>query len=237
MSEDSLLSRYKTTHESYMKRILATIFSSPYKDIIAFKGGTLAYMHYGLPRFSTDIDLDLLDPLLEQEVLDYMDTTLPSLGEVEKILGRELHRRRFRYDSNAWIIKIELNKRQNTHNVYEVLHIDAMHILCQNCSSMVTNKLLALGERWYNRDLYDIHYFLSKWYTFDEKIVYDRTQQKLSEWINYIIKYIPDYFSETTVLHQLGEVLDVKQKPRVKKHLPTETIKLLQLYLDEIRTI
>lgn len=217
-----------------MKRILATIFSGPYKDSIAFKWGTLAYLHYGLPRFSTDIDLDLLDISVEQSFIDYMDTALLTLGSVEKRVWKNLHRRRFRYDSNARIIKIELNKRENTYNVYETVRIDTMDIQCQNCSSMVSNKLLALGERWYNRDLYDIHYFLSKWYRFDEKIVYDGTHKTLAERINYIITDIPEHFNETSVLHQLGEVLDVKQKPRVKTHLVTETTKLLQLYLTTL---
>lgn len=59
-----------------MKQILVAIFSGPYKDILAFKGGTLAYVYYGLTRFSTDIDLDLLDLSQEQEVIEYMDNLL-----------------------------------------------------------------------------------------------------------------------------------------------------------------
>jgi hypothetical protein len=33
-------------------------------------------MYYGLPRFSTDIDLDLIDPTQEQEVKEYIETLL-----------------------------------------------------------------------------------------------------------------------------------------------------------------
>ncbi len=76
MSVDSLLNRYKQIHESYMKQILFAIFSGPYKDILAFKGGTLAYLHYGLTRFSTDLDLDLLDISQEQAVIVYLDNLL-----------------------------------------------------------------------------------------------------------------------------------------------------------------
>ena len=47
-----------------------------------------------------------------------------------------------------------------------------------------------------------------------------------------IIDQIPDRFPSNTILHQLGEVLDDTQKPRVKTHLATETIRLLQFYLD-----
>lgn len=59
-----------------MKQILAALFTGPYKDVIAFKGGTLAYLHYGLTRFSTDIDLDLLDTTQEQHIIQYIDELL-----------------------------------------------------------------------------------------------------------------------------------------------------------------
>lgn len=47
-----------------------------------------------------------------------------------------------------------------------------------------------------------------------------------------IMDQIPSHFSSNTILHQLGEVLDDAQKPRVKTHLANETIRLLQIYLD-----
>jgi predicted nucleotidyltransferase component of viral defense system len=185
-----------------------------------------------LTRFSTDIDLDLLDLGKEQDIIQYMDHLLVSMGESEKIVGRDLHRWRFRYDPNGWIIKIELNKRQSLYTKYKQIIIDDTPIQAQDLTSMVTNKLLALGNRRYNRDLYDIHFFLNKGYTFDEKIVNDRESLSLHQWISTIIDQIPNRFQHNTILHQLGEVVDDSQKPRVKNHLATETIKLLQLYLD-----
>ncbi len=99
---------------------------------------------------------------------------------------------------------------------------------------MVTNKLQALGNRRYNRDLFDIHFFLSQGYEFNENIIKDKTNMSLNEWINYIIENIPSHFAENMILHQLGEVLEEKQKPRVKNHLADETITLLQEYVDKI---
>lgn len=97
---------------------------------------------------------------------------------------------------------------------------------------MVTNKLLALGNRWYNRDLYDTHFFLKQGYIFDEQIIRDREEKSLYDRIKMIIEQIPINFQSNTILHQLGEVLDDAQKPRVKTHLSHETIKLLQIYLN-----
>ena len=110
--------------------------------------------------------------------------------------------------------------------------IDNTNIQVQDPTSMVTNKLLALGNRRYNRDLYDIHFFLQQGYLFNEQIVRDRENTSLNNWIQTIIDQIPDRFPSNTILHQLGEVLDDAQKPRVKTHLATETIRLLQFYLD-----
>lgn len=233
MSADSLLKRYKQIHESYMKKILEIIFSSPYKDIIAFKWWTLAYFHYDLPRFSTDIDLDLLDITKEKEVIDYMNQELPLIGEVERpMLGRDLHRWKFHYDQNGRNIKIELNKRQHLQTKYEIIIINDIAIQVQTAKSMVTNKLLALGDRRYNRDLYDIHFFLKQWYIFDENIIQEKKDKSLVDWINMIINEIPNRFQTNAILHQLGEVLDDLQKPRVKNHLANETIELLKFYLD-----
>ena len=215
-----------------MKQILFAIFNWPYKDILGFKWGTLAYLHYDLTRFSTDLDIDLLDLDQEQEVIQFFDKTLIALGDTEKRVGKSLHRRRFRYDPQGRIIKIELNKRQSPYTRYELIDIDGVEIQAQDLGSMVTNKLLALGNRRYNRDLYDIHFFLSQNYMFEESIIQDREWQSLQSWIQMLIQEIPHHFATNTVLHQLGEVLDDEQKPRVKHHLVAETIQLLQLYLD-----
>lgn len=231
MSVESLLSRYKSIHEEHMKKILFAIFSGPYKDIIAFKGWTLAYLHYWLPRFSTDIDLDLLDVTQDQEVKEYIETLLMWLWNVGNRVGKDLHRWKFHYDPNSWMIKIELNKRHNPFNQYEWITIDTVQIQTQKMISMVTNKLIALGDRRYNRDLYDINYFITQWCQFDKNIVKDRTNHTLNQRINMIIKEIPTHFQENTILHQLWEVLDAKQKPWVKANLINDTTKLLQLYL------
>ena len=215
-----------------MKKILFSLFSGPYKDILAFKGGTLAYLYYGLTRFSTDIDLDLLDPSEEQDIIQYIDELLIWLGDSEKRVGKDLHRWRFRYDNDGWIIKVELNKRKSAYTQYEYIIIDETSLQVQTLTSMVTNKLLALGNRWYNRDLYDTHFFLKQGYIFDEQIIRDREEKSLYDRIKMIIEQIPINFQSNTILHQLGEVLDDAQKPRVKTHLSHETIKLLQIYLD-----
>lgn len=98
-------------HKEFMFKILIRIFQSPLKDVLAFKGGTLAFLCYGLPRFSTDIDLDLLDYSKESDLLEIMQDILEDIGEIKNMtLGKELHRWIFRYDPSAMNIKVEAIK-------------------------------------------------------------------------------------------------------------------------------
>jgi predicted nucleotidyltransferase component of viral defense system len=61
--------KYKT-HEEYMRKIIHAIFTSDVSSYLAFKWGTLAYLCYNLDRYSTDIDIDILDSSKEQEIID-----------------------------------------------------------------------------------------------------------------------------------------------------------------------
>lgn len=98
---------------------------------------------------------------------------------------------------------------------------------------MVTNKLLALADRWYNRDLFDTHFFRQKWYEYDEQIIQARIGISTKELIGSIIQDLPNHYSFNNILADgMGDVLTDAQKPRVKEHLANETIRLLQSYLD-----
>lgn len=120
MSKKFLSPKYKT-HEEFLIKILHELFSSPVAPYLAFKGGTLAYFAYNLDRYSTDIDLDLLDHTYEQEVMDIITVLLSRISEIKLYTrGKDLHRRIFRYDSQSTNIKIELNKRDLSHNKYEI---------------------------------------------------------------------------------------------------------------------
>ncbi|MDR2416302.1 MAG: nucleotidyl transferase AbiEii/AbiGii toxin family protein [Candidatus Peribacteria bacterium] len=55
-----------------------------------------------------------------------------------------------------------MNKRLNPHNHYEIIEFEGHQIQSMNRSSIVSNKLLALSNRRYNRDLYDVHFLLSR---------------------------------------------------------------------------
>ncbi len=163
-------------HEKHMKSILFEVFSSEISNFLAFKGGTLAYLIYNLDRFSTDIDLDILDIKKEDIIIKKMQEILVKLGDIKnETLGKTLHRWTFRYDDISMNIKVELNKRIWENNSYEMQKINKTNILCMTKDAIFTNKLVALSERFYNRDLYDVYFFFKKEFPINHQLITERT--------------------------------------------------------------
>ena len=223
-------------HEETMKRLLQRIFESQVGQYIAFKGGTLSYFFYYLDRFSTDIDLDLLDDNKEQEVAQKLGDILILLGDVkDQKLGKSLHRWIFSYDEKGMNIKIELNKRFWKNNTYESIPLDGVPMYCMTQDCIFANKLVALSERFANRDLYDVYFFFTKKFPIKKSLITERTGLTTKKFLQKLIKDLPSHFTENTILTGLGEVLTDKQKSRVKKSLLHEVIKLLKKYAASIR--
>lgn len=226
-------SKYKT-HSEYITKIIQGLFSSNISEYIAFKWWTLAYLCYDLDRYSTDIDLDLLNHDAEKDVMDKITSLLSNIWEIKNMTkGRDLHRWIFRYDDKSTNIKVELNKRDLSWNTYEYRQIFWQNIYCMDKETMTTNKLIALWDRRYNRDLFDTYFFRKQWFEYKEEIINKRTWYSLVDYINYLIKELPNHYRINTILADgMWDVLTDQQKIWVKEHLLEETIKVLQEYVN-----
>lgn len=215
----------KELHEEHMKNILTAIFTDEIGNFLAFKGGTLAYLKHHLDRFSTDIDLDISDITKEEQIIQQMREILLRLGDIKnETLGKTLHRRIFRYDERSMNIKVELNKRVWTNNTYGQQDMDGIALACMATDCIFANKLVALSERFANRDLYDVYFFFRENFPINESLITERTGLSLAKFLKELIKELPKHFTENNILSGLGEVLTAKQKAWVKKHLLSETI-------------
>ncbi len=222
-----------TIHENYMKKIIKDIFSDEIGKLLRFKGGTLAYLCHHLDRFSTDIDLDILDIDQEQKIIEGIRNILPIHGEIKnETLGKSLHRWIFRYDEKSMNIKVELNKKIWINNTYEIQTIDGLIIWCMSPDSIFANKLVALSERWYPRDLYDVYFFFREKFSINELLITERTNLSLKDFLQNLLQQLPKHFTENNVLIGLGELLTDKQKIWAKKNLLTETIHQINNYLS-----
>ena len=225
------------THRSILIHILKDIYTdTEIGPVLGFKGGTAAYLFYGLSRFSVDLDFDLLDPEKEDLIFEKIKNILKAYG-----LVAEARKKRFSffyllvYDNkiqNAYNIKIEINRR-SFGSKYEVMSYLGIPMKVMVRQDMVANKLVAMFERIgkSNRDIFDVWFFLKNNWPINEKIIEKRTNMSMQQFLQTCIDLL-DKMSDRGILSGIGELLDVKQKIWVKTKLRSETIFLLKLRLD-----
>lgn len=216
-------------HEVNIRRILTWLFTSEISDFLWFKWWTLTYLCYWLDRFSTDIDIDILNMEKEQEIIETVRKLLYSLWDIKnETLWKTLHRWIFRYDERGMNIKVEFNKRVRKANTYDFKNIDGVMIRCMWKDSIFWNKIVALYERMKNRDLYDVNFFLKNKFSLNDNLIEERTWMNKEAFIQKLISNLPDHYSQNTILSEVWEVLTDKQKIWMNNKALNETIDLLK---------
>ena len=223
------------THRSIMLNILLKISSDPLlARNLVFKWGTALYFMYQLPRFSTDLDFDLVDTHLETEILDAIHGILKLYWEVKDLrIKRHTLFALLSYGNIDHNIKIEINRRWVTW-WYSFKNFLWIQLNIMNIEDMCANKLLALTSRnkIANRDIFDIHFILSHSMKINEKFIIEKTWKSLSEYASECIVFLQNLPKNHSILEGLWEVLDEKQKIFVKNNLVQETIFLLHSLVD-----
>lgn len=228
------------------KRHLAAILLDIYKDTtlgtnLGFKGGTAAMFFYNLPRFSVDLDFDLtvaLDPGSEElnKFITKMHYLLTKKYEIKDYNTK--YNTLFwliRYDIGSTKIKVEVSTRTNPYNHYELKNFYGSSIKLLKVGDMIAHKMVALLERKYiaNRDIFDIHFFLSSKYStyLNEEIIEYRTGKKIKDFYRDMIDFL-NKIDNKNILNGLGELITNKQKYWVKNNLLKETIGLVEIAKD-----
>lgn len=173
-----------------------------------------------------------MDIKKEEQIIQGIREILLKYGEIKnETLGKTIHRCIFRYDERSMNIKIELNKRIWQNNKYNHENIENTQILSMAKECVFANKLVALSERFYSRDLYDVYFFFSQEFPICDAIIYERTGLNTKDFLQQLTKDLPKHFTENSVLTGLGEILDEKQKLRVKKSLLKDTIEKIKTHI------
>lgn len=221
-------------HKNILVQILIDIYSdttiAPY---LGFKGGTAAYLFYGLDRYSVDLDIDVLDESKEDYIFEQVLKIIKKYGEV-----KESEKKRYNlffllsYDNkekNAQNVKIEINRR-SFGSKYEVRAFNGVSMLVMNKEDMFAHKLVAMHERLgeTNRDIFDVWFFSKNNWEINKEIVEKRVGMKYKEFLEVCIKELED-MDNNNILHGLGELVTEKQKAWVKSKLKIETIIQLKL--------
>lgn len=227
-------------HNNILHKILSDIYTdTTIGPFLGFKGGTAAYLFYGLNRFSVDLDFDLLD----QEKEDYI---FQRVGEILKKYGavKDAEKKRFTlffllsYDQkekNAQNVKVEISRR-SFGSKYDAKSYMGISMLVMAKEDMFANKLIAMHERLgrANRDIFDVWYFLNNNWPINDAIIEQRVGLPFKKFLQKCIIEL-ETLDDHNILDGLGELLDAKQKAWVKTHLKKDTIFLLKVKLGAVK--
>ena len=224
----------KQKHKLYMAQILSQIFKD--KDlcnVLGFKGGTALMFFHDLPRFSTDLDFNLLDESKQDMVYEKVRRILLKYGsiddEAKKLYGPILV---LNYGKGERMLKVEISNRQYD-NHYETKTLAGTDIRVLTTPDMFAHKLCAMGERLSPRDIFDVWFFLDQLHaSINENIIRQRTGKSVAEYAEWCSRRVCES-SPKLLMQGLGEVIDdVRTKNFVKSKLIDETTQLLKLFAE-----
>lgn len=225
-------------HKQILAGLLKDIYLTPnVGSRLGFKGGTAAMLFYELPRFSVDLDFDLLDSQKEDELFELLKEILSSYGDVKEARQkRHGHFFLLSYHQkmlNAPNVKVEINKR-DFGSRYEVKNYLGVPMQVMVQADMVAHKMVAMLERIgkTNRDIFDVWFFLSNYWPLNKQIVERRSGTSYKEFLQKCIDSLIE-ISEINVLSGMGELLTLQQKAWAKSKLISETIFHLKTALSK----
>lgn len=223
----------KEKHQFILVNILKEIYSDPeLRNVLGFKGGTAAFLFYGLPRLSVDLDFDILDESRLQIVFERLKKILSNLGDLQE--AREKRYTLFfllSYGKGDRKVKVEISKRE-TISSFEMKNYLGIPVLVVKKEDMIAGELSALltRKKFAARDLYDLWFFLKQGWEINEKIVKEKANVSLSQALNKAIKVAREV-PKNRVLNGLGELLDTTQKQSIREKLKEDLIFQTRLYL------
>lgn len=219
-------------HKFFMLQILKDIYSDAELAVnLGFKGGTALMFFYKLPRFSVDLDFNLLDKSAEQTVYEKLRQILLKYGKIAdeavKFYGPLIV---LDYGVGDRKLKVEVTNRVFD-NHYEIKSLLGISIKVLTLPDMFAHKLCALLDRdeVTNRDIFDCWFFMENKTPVNRGIVESRMGMPWADYLQKCIDHL-EKMPDKGLLNGLGELMDEDMKKFVRTKLRTETISLLQFY-------
>ncbi len=237
-----MLSREK--HQLIMGQILKDIYTDvTISSWLGFKGGTCAYFFYGLPRFSVDLDFDLL-VVSEDNKKSVFEKIVAILGKYGQVKNEYIKRYTvfalLSYGDDDHNIKVEINPRKLADKIdehYEIKDYLGISMLVAKKDYLFASKLsaLTLRNKTAMRDIYDVHYFAKNSWDISAEIIRERTGKSTKEYLTECAVFI-EKIKDNQIMQGLGELVDgEKEKAWIKKHLKNDTIFMLRNYISVLK--
>jgi predicted nucleotidyltransferase component of viral defense system len=221
-------------HKFFLLQILKDIYNDvELSSLLGFKGGTALMFFYDLPRFSVDLDFNLLDENKAEFVYNKMRKILHKYGKIDdeaiKFYGLIVV---LDYGVGERKLKVEISNRQ-WNEQYEIKNLLGIHIKTMIASDMFAHKLCALLDRTEltNRDIFDSYFFMQKRTPINKIIVETRMKMPLADYLQKCIDTL-EAMSDKRILNGLGELVESEMKNFVRTKLRIETIQLLKFYKE-----
>lgn len=219
-------------HKYFLLQILKDIYSDlELANYLGFKGGTALMFFYDLPRFSIDLDFDLLNMDKEKLVFNKVHRIILKYGsifdEAIKYFGPLIV---LDYGIDERKLKIEISNRRFDNN-YEIRNLLGFNVKVMSISDMFAHKLCALLDRstTINRDIFDTWFFLQRQTPVNKSIIEFRMKVSFKTHIENCIKQL-EAMKSKRILDGLGEFMEADMKNFVRTKLLSETIRLLKFY-------
>jgi len=221
-------------HKFFLVQILKDIYADiELANCLGFKGGTALMFFYGLPRFSVDLDFNLINVGKENIVFKKIRKILLNYGticdEAQKFYGLILV---LDYGSGERKLKVEISNRLFD-NRYEIKNLLGINMNVMVRADMFAHKLCALLDRnsIANRDIFDCWFFMKNQFPVNKTIIETRMNMPYADYLQRCITKL-ESMNDKGLLQGLGELMDNEMKKNVRTKLRTETIGLLKFYKD-----
>jgi predicted nucleotidyltransferase component of viral defense system len=221
-------------HRVKLIEILKDIYDDvELRTILGFKGGTAAMLFYDLPRFSVDLDFDLVKEGKEELVFEKVRAVLEKHGAL-----RDARKKRFTlfflvsYGKGDRTIKVEISRRARSGTFAPQSYL-GIPMLVMTKDDMAAAKLSALITRSKPamRDVFDIWFFLKNQWPVNRKVFEEKAGFSLEAGLETAIKKV-EGIRKNQILQGLGELLDEGQKDWVREKLVQETVFYLKLFRE-----
>ncbi|HKK63441.1 MAG TPA: nucleotidyl transferase AbiEii/AbiGii toxin family protein [Bacteroidales bacterium] len=220
------------------KFLLIQILKDVYSDIelsncLGFKGDTALMFFYDLPRFSVDLDFNLLDKDQEDLVYNKVRKILLKYGSIyddaKKHYGPIVV---LNYGYGERKLKVEILNRV-FENRYEIRNLLGINVKVLVQEDLFAHKLCALLDRisMTNRDIFDCWFFMEKRTPINKNIVEARMKMPLAEYLQRCIDLL-ESMNDKGLLQGLGELMEDSMKKFVRSKMRSETISLLKYYKE-----
>ena len=226
-------------HKAWLYRLLSAIADDTFLVAnLRFKGGTCAAMQNIIDRFSVDLDFDLLSEKEVPKIRKNLEKIFGELGLEIKDQSKQVPQYFLKYknkDGERNTVRLDVTFPPPKANEYEPVRFhDIDRILyCQTIPTMFANKLVTVIDRFQKhgsiagRDLYDLHTFFIKGYTYKPEIIEERTGKTVAAFLKTLRQFIEKRFTQTMIDQDLNVLMPAENFQRIRKILKQEVLMFL----------